>query len=299
MKNYYDEQPNGYLETIRKGLSGVRSFRGGFSFGRGNHSDNIARLKHEIETADAVVIGAGAGMSTSAGLTYSGERFDRYFSDFKAKFGIQDMYSGGFFPFPDEETRWAWWARHIYYNRYIDAPKPVYRDLLSLVKMDRNAESLDTELCNINELIERILKMVRPIAQGNDVELTLESTREINAEVDKTKFSLAIMNLVENAVKYNKTGGWVKVRLDADHQLFTVEVEDSGVGIPKDSLDHIFERFYRVDKSHSREIGGTGLGLSIARSAILLHRGAIKAESKEGEGTVFTVRVPIKSTIGT
>ncbi len=133
MKNYCDEQPNGYLDTIRKGLSGVRSFRDGLSFGSGKHSDSIARLKHEIETADAVVIGAGAGLSTSAGLTYSGERFDRYFSDFKSKFGIQDMYSGGFFPFPDEETRWAWWARHIYYNRYVDAPKPVYQNLLTLM----------------------------------------------------------------------------------------------------------------------------------------------------------------------
>ncbi|MBQ9503742.1 MAG: HAMP domain-containing histidine kinase, partial [Lachnospiraceae bacterium] len=180
----------------------------------------------------------------------------------------------------------------------VDRENKIINDLLSLVKMDRNADSLSVEQCNINELVEKILKMVRPIAQKNEVELTMESTREVNAEVDRTKFSLAIMNLVENAVKYNKTGGWVKVRIDADHQLFTVEVADSGVGIPGDSLDHIFERFYRVDKSHSREIGGTGLGLSIARSAILLHRGAIKADSKEGEGTVFTVRVPIKSAAG-
>lgn len=181
----------------------------------------------------------------------------------------------------------------------VDRENKIINDLLSLVKMDRNADTLNTELCNINELVEKILKMVRPIAQSSNIEITLESTREVNAEVDRTKFSLAIMNLVENAVKYNKNGGWVKVKIDADHQLFTVEISDSGVGIPKDSLDHIFERFYRVDKSHSREIGGTGLGLSIARSAILLHRGAVKAESREGEGAVFTVRVPIKSAAGT
>ena len=71
-----------------------------------------------------LVIGAGAGLSTSAGLTYSGERFNRYFYDFAEWFGIRDIYSGGFYPFPDDETRWAWWARHIYFNRYIDAPKP-------------------------------------------------------------------------------------------------------------------------------------------------------------------------------
>ena len=100
----------------------------------GNYSDNIERLKKAIDEADAIVIGAGAGLSTSAGFTYSGERFEKYFFDFAKRFGISDIYSGGFYPFPDDETRWAWWARHIYYNRYIDAPKPVYRDLYELLK---------------------------------------------------------------------------------------------------------------------------------------------------------------------
>ena len=100
----------------------------------GNYSDNIERLKKTIAEADAVVVGAGAGLSTSAGFTYSGERFEKYFFDFAKRFGIRDIYSGGFYPFPDEETRWAWWARHIYYNRYIDAPKPVYQKLYELVK---------------------------------------------------------------------------------------------------------------------------------------------------------------------
>ena len=100
----------------------------------GNYSDNIKKLKKALAECDAVVIGAGAGLSTSAGLTYSGERFEKYFFDFKEKFGITDIYSGGFYPFPNEETLWAWWARHIYFNRYIDSPKPVYENLLSLVK---------------------------------------------------------------------------------------------------------------------------------------------------------------------
>ena len=100
----------------------------------GSYSDNIKRLKKALDECDAVVIGAGAGLSTSAGLTYSGERFERYFFDFKEKYGIRDMYSGGFYPFPNEETLWAWWARHIYFNRYIDSPKPVYENLLSLVR---------------------------------------------------------------------------------------------------------------------------------------------------------------------
>ena len=134
MNRNYTELPNGYLETIQKGIAGVRRFSSGVSSGTGTRRENLDRLKKEIETADAIVIGAGAGLSTAAGFTYSGERFEKYFFDFAARFGIRDMYSGGFYPFPDDEIRWAWWARHIYYNRYVEAPKPVYRNLYELVK---------------------------------------------------------------------------------------------------------------------------------------------------------------------
>ena len=96
--------------------------------------DNIARLKQELDTADAVVIGAGAGLSTSAGFTYGGERFHRYFSDFEARYGYHDMYSGGFYPYDTPEERWAFWSRTIYINRYLDPPKPVYQELLQLAQ---------------------------------------------------------------------------------------------------------------------------------------------------------------------
>ncbi len=99
-----------------------------------DYSDKIKRLKSALDEADAVIIGAGAGMSTSAGFTYSGERFDRYFSDFSEKYGFKDMYSGGFYPYPTPEEMWAYWSRYIYINRYMDAPKPVYEALLELVK---------------------------------------------------------------------------------------------------------------------------------------------------------------------
>jgi len=134
MKNFYDDMPNGYQESIQRGLGAVRMISGQIGHGTGTRAEQLSRLKNEIDDADAIVIGAGAGLSTSAGLTYNGERFNRYFYDFAKAYGIRDMYAGGFYPFPDEETRWAWWARHIYYNRYIDAPKPVYPELLSLVK---------------------------------------------------------------------------------------------------------------------------------------------------------------------
>ena len=94
----------------------------------------INRLKEALDQADAVLIGAGAGLSTSAGFTYSGERFKRYFSDFEAKYGFQDMYTGGFYPYQSLEEHWAYWSRYIFINRYMDAPKPVYDDLFALVR---------------------------------------------------------------------------------------------------------------------------------------------------------------------
>ena len=98
-----------------------------------NFSDNIEKLKEKFHTADAVVIGAGAGLSAAAGFTYSGERFEKYFSDFRKKYGFEDMYSGGFYPYQTPEEHWAYWSRYIFVNRYQDAPKPVYENLLKLV----------------------------------------------------------------------------------------------------------------------------------------------------------------------
>ena len=154
----------------------------------------------------------------------------------------------------------------------IDRENRIINDLLSLVKLDKKAD-LNAEMVSINDLLELILKRLRPIAAKRNIELILDSFRPVKAEIDETKLTLAISN--------------------ADHKYFYVTVADSGKGIPEDSLDHIFERFYRVDKSHSTEIDGTGLGLAITRSAILMHHGAIKVYSKEGEGATFSVRIPL------
>ena len=97
-------------------------------------SEQLERLQTVLQDCDAVVIGAGAGLSTSAGFVYTGERFEKYFSDFAKEYGIQDMYSGGFYPFATPEEHWAYWSRYIYINRYMDAPKPVYDDILKLVQ---------------------------------------------------------------------------------------------------------------------------------------------------------------------
>ena len=161
--------------------------------------------------------------------------------------------------------------------------------------MDKKAADLNVEHLNINQLLEDILKRLRPIADKRHIDLILDSFRPVEADVDEVKFTLAVSNLVENGIKYNVDDGWVRVTLDADHKYFYVKVADSGVGIPDDCKEHVFERFYRVDKARSRDTGGTGLGLAITKSVIQMHKGSIKLYSESGEGTTFTIRIPMKS----
>ena len=175
----------------------------------------------------------------------------------------------------------------------IDRENKIIEDLLSLVKLDKSSDDLNIAAVDLNEFLELALKRLQPIAAKRNIELLLECFRPVRAEIDEVKLTLAVSNLVENAIKYNVDNGWVHVSLNADHKFFYITVADSGVGIPKESQDFIFERFYRVDKSHSREIGGTGLGLAITRNAVLLHRGTIQVSSEEGNGTTFTVRIPL------
>ena len=175
----------------------------------------------------------------------------------------------------------------------IERENEIINNLLSLVKMDKTASALNIKQENVNEMVERILKRLQPIAAKKNVEVVFESFRPVVAEIDELKLSLSVSNLVENAIKYNQEEGWVNVSLNADHKYFYLKVADSGMGIPEADQEHIFERFYRVDKSHSKEIDGTGLGLSIARNAVVMHRGSIKVHSEEGVGTTFTIRVPL------
>lgn len=177
----------------------------------------------------------------------------------------------------------------------IERETQIINDLLSLVKMDKTGATLNITTVNVNDLLEQIMKRLQPIADKQKVQLVLESFRPVSAELDEVKITLAITNLIENGIKYNKDDGegWVHVSLNADHQYFYLKVEDSGMGIPEDAIEHIYERFYRVDKSHSREIGGTGLGLAITRNSILMHKGVIKVHSELGEGTTFDVRIPL------
>ncbi len=175
----------------------------------------------------------------------------------------------------------------------IDRENEIITDLLQLVRLDKQAASMNVERTDIGKLLEDILKRLRPIADKNTVALNLALNAQVTADVDAGKISLAFSNLIENGIKYNVEGGWVRVTLTADRRYFYVTVADSGMGIPEDQIDMIFERFYRGEKSHSTEIDGTGLGLAITKSVIMLHHGAIRVSSKVGEGSSFHVRLPI------
>ena len=178
-------------------------------------------------------------------------------------------------------------------NAEIERENKIISDLLSLVKLDRTDGEMHIAQVSINELLDIILRRLTPIAQQQGIELIYESFRNVIAEVDEVKLSLAISNLIENAIKYNVEGGWVKLSLNADHKYFYLRVADSGIGIPQEEQEHVFDRFYRVDKTRARETGGSGLGLAIVKNIILMHKGTIKLFSRVDEGSLFTVKIPL------
>ena len=178
-------------------------------------------------------------------------------------------------------------------NQELERMNQIINDLLSLVKKKKNAAVISVTEVNVNEFVESILKQLRPIAEQRNIDIIFESVRPVKAQMDEVKMGMAVRNLIENAIKYNYDDGWVRVSLNADHKFFYLKVSDSGVGIPEELQENIFERFYRVDKARSRETGGNGLGLAITRSAILLHRGSIRVHSEEQQGTTFNVRIPL------
>lgn len=175
----------------------------------------------------------------------------------------------------------------------IDRENEIIGELLNLVRTDGERAVLNIETVDVNELMEVVLKRLKPIALKNNIEIIFESMRPVTASIDRVKFIIVLTNIIENAIKYNHPEGWVKITLNADHKFFYVDVSDSGIGIPEECKDHVFERFYRVDKARPRETGGTGLGLAITKNIVLLHKGTIKFYSKENEGTTFNIRIPL------
>jgi len=176
----------------------------------------------------------------------------------------------------------------------IDRESRIIDDLLSMSRLDKGTNVMNFGTLSVNDLLLGVLKTVKPLAEKNNVNLVYESFRNVTADVDEVKMIQALSNLVENGIKYNHPGGEVRVSLDSDHEYFYIRISDTGSGIPEEALSRVFDRFYRVDKARSRETGGTGLGLPITKQIVVLHGGAIRVDSKENEGTTFTLRLPIK-----
>lgn len=179
-------------------------------------------------------------------------------------------------------------------NSEIDRMTNIINDLLALVKLDHKEAGLNIAETDINKLIEDIMKRLYPLAEQKKIELLYENNKDVVIEADEMKLSLAISNLIENAIKYTPDEGTVKVVVDGDHQNAFITVQDTGIGISEEEQSKIFNRFYRVDKTRARQTGGTGLGLAITHSTIMQHNGSIKVISKEDEGATFIVRLPIK-----
>jgi len=178
-------------------------------------------------------------------------------------------------------------------NKEIDRLNSIVTDLLTLVNVDSGGMKLNKTDVRLGSLLQEQTQRLMPLARENGIELECSVKDNCDIHGDATKLQQVFYNIIDNAIKYTHRGGNVRVDVLRNGRRATVKVSDTGVGIPENDLPHIFERFYRVDKARSRETGGTGLGLSIVKQIVLLHGGLIDAASKEGEGTVFTVELPI------
>jgi two-component system sensor histidine kinase VicK len=145
---------------------------------------------------------------------------------------------------------------------------------------------------DLNEMAERIVKSLNPVALNKSVNLMLHTDSEVLAMVDREKFWQVIYNVTDNAIKYTPEGGNVSLYVFGEGDYVRIEIIDTGIGIPEEQVDKIFDRFYRVDKARSRESGGTGLGLSIVKDVVDSHNGKILVDSKENDGTKFVIIIP-------
>lgn len=169
----------------------------------------------------------------------------------------------------------------------------IITNLLYLVEVEKEEVSFNYEIQSINYLLNSIIKSLRPIAEQKSIQLSLIENASVQCYVDKNKLYQALLNIINNAIKYTESGG-VRVLLDANDDKFIVEVIDTGIGIPEEEIPFIFDRFYRVDKARNSKKGSTGLGLSIAQEIIALHQGEIKVESQMDIGTKMKIILPLK-----
>ena len=179
-------------------------------------------------------------------------------------------------------------------NHEIDRLSGIITDLLTLTQMDSSSDALHPEEMDFSALTRDTLQTLQPVADKAGLTIAASIAPGVKLVGDRTKLSSVIYNLTDNAIKYTPEGGEVRVNLSVKGKIVTLVVADTGIGIPPEEQAHVFDRFYRVDKARSRATGGTGLGLSIVRQMVQLHGGAISLTSAPGEGSAFTVTLPVR-----
>ena len=174
----------------------------------------------------------------------------------------------------------------------IDRLNNIITELLTLVDLDKEKLQLNYKITYVNFLLEKVVAQLKPLAEKRKIKLKFVEKEKIQIKIDADKIQQAIINIIDNAIKYTADGGKVEVSLYTENKYVMIRIKDNGVGIPKESISNIFDRFYRVDKARSRKTGGTGLGLSIAHQVITLHQGNIRVESEIGKGSIFYIAIP-------
>ena len=178
-------------------------------------------------------------------------------------------------------------------NKEIDRLNRIVSDLLTLVNIDSGAMKLNLAEVDVQALLQEQVKRLLPLARENGIELDCTARDALSVTGDQLKLQQVIYNVIDNAIKYTPRGGEVHCTLNRSGRMAVIRIADTGEGIPAEDLPHIFDRFYRVDKARSRETGGTGLGLSIVKQIVLSHGGTITPESVLGQGTTFTIQLPL------
>jgi signal transduction histidine kinase len=169
----------------------------------------------------------------------------------------------------------------------------IVENLMAISRLDAGEARMERDILDLAELAASTTEQIRLLAVDKDVALQCESEERVAVEGDRARLKQVIVNLVDNAIKYTPAGGLVGVKVYASNGRAMLEVNDNGVGIPAEALPHIFERFYRVDKARSRQMGGAGLGLSIIKAIVTAHGGQVRVESVEGRGSRFLVELPV------
>jgi heavy metal sensor kinase len=169
----------------------------------------------------------------------------------------------------------------------------IVESLMAISRLDAGEARVELARFDLAELTSGTTEQMRLLAEDKNIALRCETERQVRIEGDRARLKQVIVNLVDNAIKYTPAGGLVGVKVCASDGRAVIEVNDNGVGIPPEALPHIFERFYRVDKARSRQIGGAGLGLSIIKAIVTAHGGQVRVESVEGKGSRFLIELPV------